>query len=127
MSSIFVIVMNYNQRQTLNRIIFWIQLIVIVVCGFYILYEALSFEMLNHAIETSDLTITYLMGRSASQIASYTTYGNCHLLFCYQTLLICREDRALWKHIPSARQPESTCSGRVGYAGPVLTRPDPAF
>lgn len=114
MLSIILFMMTYAQRQLLNRILFWIGLFIVVVCGAYILYEAYLVENYPHVCKKPALSVTYLMGRSSLQIASYTLCSVLVIGFVYRYLLLSGEDRATVETDPSASDCQDTAAGLAG-------------
>lgn len=109
-----MIMMTYSQRQLVNRIMLWIGIIIIVVCGAYILYEAYVVENFPHVVKNHSLSITYLMGRSGLQVTSYTTCSVLQFCFCYRYLLLSGEDRATVETDPSASASQGMPVGAFG-------------
>lgn len=113
-SRICLLMMTYSHRQLVNRVLFWIGFFIIVVCGIYILYEAIVVEMSPVSCENRPMFLTYLMGRSSLQIALCTICSVIQFPFIYRYLLLSREDRALQECTPSARDCQDTAARQFG-------------
>lgn len=103
--------MTYAQRQVLHRILFWLGLSIVIVCGIYILCEAYLCETSPVCSNNAGLSVTYLMGRCLSQIAAHTIYSDFRFSSCYGHLLLSDEDRATLESDPSASDCQDTAAG----------------
>lgn len=104
--------MTFSQRQLVNRILFWIGVLIIVACGSYILYEAYVVENYPRFSGEPSLCVTYLMGRSVLQVALYTVCSVFVISYGYRYLLLSDEDRAPLESVPSASVCQDTAAGQ---------------
>lgn len=105
------VMMTYAQRQVLHRILYWIGVIFVIVCGIYILCEAYLCENSPVCSNNAGLSLTYLMGRCLSQIAAHATYSGFLVCFCYRYLLLSDEDRAPVETDSSESDCQDTAAG----------------
>lgn len=112
-----IAMLTYSQRRVFGRILWVIALIITLLCFFYILSVALSFEAQLEPVILSVSPITYLIGRKTPL-----------LVIISLSLLSSREDRATVETDPSARVVVGTVLDSAGlvYSGSARFQPSRA-